>query len=194
MANGRHRGRYGSGEGYLYWFWQFVPTVHHSVSTDWEFFFGVSYIIWSDDLLIILFLHCAPFKNCGDLTKFDLLHFWIYFWIIESQHLYFSNIALFSSSFSLFPFSYIFRYNGLFYFQADDCIHGFELWYSNGFDTNTEMLLDLRKGTASSFPSFLTVLPSKYGIETLLFSASDGYFNMLPNDKDGKYSNCWNIN
>ena len=55
------------------------------------------------------------------------------------------------------------------------------------------MLLDLRKGTASSFPSFLTVLPSNTGMATLLFSASDGYFNVLPNDKDGKYSNCNNL-
>jgi ELWxxDGT repeat protein len=80
---------------------------------------------------------------------------------------------------------YITYFNSLFYFQADDCVHGIELWSSTGFLAGTSLLLDIRVGTADSFPSFLTVLPSSYGGEYLLFAATDGYLVPGIHDSEG---------
>ena len=78
------------------------------------------------------------------------------------------------------------RYAGKFYFSADDCSHGFELWTSDGFASGTNLVVDIRKGRGSSFPSFITVFLINNIESYLIFSASDGYQNFKGSDTDGK--------
>jgi ELWxxDGT repeat protein len=47
---------------------------------------------------------------------------------------------------------------GFGYFGADDGIHGIELWRTDGTESGTTMVKDIRPGSASSFPRVLGVL------------------------------------
>jgi ELWxxDGT repeat protein len=47
----------------------------------------------------------------------------------------------------------ILKFNGIVYFHADDMIHGSELWRSDGTETGTYMLMDIRQGPQGSYPS-----------------------------------------
>lgn len=58
--------------------------------------------------------------------------------------------------------------NGRLYFAAQDANHGLELWWSDGTEAGTELLVDLYPGMAGSYPEFLTAVNGK-----LYFVASD---------------------
>jgi ELWxxDGT repeat protein len=58
---------------------------------------------------------------------------------------------------------------GLVYFVADDGIHGWELWATDGSPAGTRLVRDIYAGGFSAYPRDLTDLGG-----TLLFSASDG--------------------
>ena len=59
--------------------------------------------------------------------------------------------------------------NGTLYFQANDGVHGTELWKSDGTAAGTTMVADINPGSATSYPANLTNANG-----TLLFSANDG--------------------
>jgi ELWxxDGT repeat protein len=59
--------------------------------------------------------------------------------------------------------------NNLVFFQADDGVHGPELWASNGTAAGTFLVKDINPGATGSNPSYLTNVNG-----TLLFSADDG--------------------
>ena len=48
-------------------------------------------------------------------------------------------------------------------------------------------MIDIRKGSGSSFPSFLTEFPINDIESYLIFSASDGYQSFKGSDTDGNY-------
>jgi hypothetical protein len=50
------------------------------------------------------------------------------------------------------------------------------------------MLINIRPGTAGSYPSFLTVFPSRYGGSYLVFAATDGYLVSGIHDSEGSPS------
>ena len=52
--------------------------------------------------------------------------------------------------------SYLVAFGGKVYFSADDRTHGHELWVTDGTTGGTSLLLDIRQGYPSGFPSFLT--------------------------------------
>ncbi len=60
--------------------------------------------------------------------------------------------------------------NDLFFFSANDGVHGFELWQSDGTVTGTVMVMDINPGLPNSSPSRPIVLE-----DTLYFSADDGF-------------------
>lgn len=61
-------------------------------------------------------------------------------------------------------------YKGKMYFQADDSIHGPELWVSDGTDTGTHLFADINKNHgAGSNPHYFTI-----SHERLFFTANDG--------------------
>ena len=73
---------------------------------------------------------------------------------------------------------YLVWFRGVLLFQADNGIHGAELWKHDpsGSSPTTTMISDIRSGTASSFPSFFTPYSSLLDGESyLVFSATDGY-------------------
>lgn len=55
-------------------------------------------------------------------------------------------------------------------FQADDCVHGPELWISDGTGMGTYLLADIFPGSEGSNPSYLTAL----GTDRIYFQANDG--------------------
>lgn len=59
--------------------------------------------------------------------------------------------------------------NGLYFFPANDGVHGTELWQSDGTAAGTVMVMDINSGFASSKPGNLVVLGN-----TLYFAADDG--------------------
>lgn len=59
--------------------------------------------------------------------------------------------------------------NGLYFFPANDGIHGTELWQSDGTAEGTVMVMDINPGESSSSPRFFAVADN-----TLYFSANDG--------------------
>lgn len=63
------------------------------------------------------------------------------------------------------------------YFQADDGVHGF-VWISDGTEKRTYILNEIRRGKSSSFPSFMTVMPSSNVDNNpyLFFTATDGLY------------------
>src|SRR5215212_8824399 len=57
---------------------------------------------------------------------------------------------------------------GMFYFAADDGIHGTELYKSDGTSQGTELVKDITPGTASSYVSNITA-----GKNKIYFTTSD---------------------
>ncbi|HMB53570.1 MAG TPA: ELWxxDGT repeat protein, partial [Thermoanaerobaculia bacterium] len=70
-----------------------------------------------------------------------------------------------------FPADYFYfvEMGGRLYFAANDDIHGFELWTSDGSETGTEMVADLCPGICHSRPAWLTVSGNR-----IFFAAHDG--------------------
>jgi len=60
-------------------------------------------------------------------------------------------------------------FNGMLFFTADDVLHGFELWRSDGTSAGTVMVKDICPGTCSSHPQYLTLFNG-----SLYFGAIDG--------------------
>jgi ELWxxDGT repeat protein len=74
----------------------------------------------------------------------------------------------FNESYETFPMS-LTNVEGTLYFTADDGTSGRELWKSDGTETGTVRVKDIRLGSSSSSPSFLTDVGG-----TLYFTANDG--------------------
>jgi ELWxxDGT repeat protein len=65
--------------------------------------------------------------------------------------------------------------NGTLFFQADDGVHGGELWQSNGTGSGTKMVKDIKPGSKGSYPYNLANING-----TLFFSANDGVHGVEP--------------
>ena len=59
------------------------------------------------------------------------------------------------------------------YFKGYDTTNGYELWKSDGTASGTVMVKDIRSGSSSSNPNYLTVLGN-----TLFFQANDGFIGV----------------
>ena len=66
------------------------------------------------------------------------------------------------------------------YFQGCDALHGTELWKSDGTASGTRLVADIRPGTASSNPSYLTAFQGN-----LFFQADDGIHGSQLWESDG---------
>src|SRR5207302_822757 len=66
-------------------------------------------------------------------------------------------------------FTNITNFNGSLFFSANDGVHGFELWRSNGASAGTALLADINPGAPQSDLFNFTNMGG-----TLFFSASDG--------------------
>src|SRR5438876_551763 len=64
--------------------------------------------------------------------------------------------------------------NGVFYFSADDGIHGNELYSSDGTAANTKFVKDINPGTASSNPQDIIVSGNKLYFSTSNYSQDAG--------------------
>jgi ELWxxDGT repeat protein len=64
---------------------------------------------------------------------------------------------------------YLTNVNDTLFFQANDGVHGAELWRSNGAAAGTVMVKDINPGSGSSSPSYLTNVRGE-----LFFQANDG--------------------
>jgi ELWxxDGT repeat protein len=60
-------------------------------------------------------------------------------------------------------------YNGKLYFNANDNVHGYELWVTDGTTNGTTLVMDIYPDTVGSNPTDLTVCNGK-----LFFNANDG--------------------
>lgn len=74
---------------------------------------------------------------------------------------------------------YLTEFNGKLYFNADDDVHGQELWVSDGTEEGTFMVIDLVPGEDGSVPQHLTVVN-----DTLFFWAdnNDDGFDLYKTD------------
>lgn len=59
--------------------------------------------------------------------------------------------------------------SALILFQANDCVHGAELWRTDGTSAGTYLLKDIRAGTLGSTPSYFTQFSNR-----IYFQANDG--------------------
>ena len=59
--------------------------------------------------------------------------------------------------------------NGTLYFEANDGVHGWELWKSDGTEAGTVMVKDISPGAGSAYHQLLTNVNG-----TLFFEANDG--------------------
>ena len=90
-----------------------------------------------------------------------------------------------------YPYGFT-TFNNVFFFQANDGIHGNELWQSDGTEAGTVLAKDINKGGDSSPYGFISMS------ETFFFSADDsttghefwfwgskGKFYVIPRDNGG---------
>ena len=97
--------------------------------------------------------------------------------------------------------------NGIAYFNANDGVHGYELWKSDGTDTGTVMIKDINPGAGDSYPYFFTNLNGVVYFQA--YDGSNGYElwktdgteegtvmvkDINPGMGDGSPSNFININ
>ena len=78
-------------------------------------------------------------------------------------------------------------------FQANDGIHGIELWYSDGTENGTNMVLDLIEGPDSSHPTnmyakddivYFTAISKGEGRELFVTETTAGGATLLSNFSD----------
>lgn len=82
--------------------------------------------------------------------------------------------------------------DGGFIFQADDGIHGLELWFSDGTDTGTQMITEIRSGTGN--PNFSTLVDLKVpGLNKYFFFADDGMRGAEPFVTDGTAAGTFSL-
>lgn len=97
--------------------------------------------------------------------------------------------------------------NGILFFRADDGVHGFELWKSNGTEAGTIMVKDINAGPNESFPLDLINVNG-----TVYFLANDGVHgeelwksdgteagtvmvkDIFPGSSDGRPANFFKMN
>ena len=88
------------------------------------------------------------------------------------------NQASSSSSSSSSP-RYLTWFRSKLYFQANDGIHGRELWVSDGTAAGTVMLIDIQQGYPNGSPSYFTIMKSPLdGQDYIYFAATDGKYAM----------------